>query len=249
MKQIEILERFFQFLGEGRIDEWASLLDANVVVSTPFSPKGSDTEFSGIAEVRARFMPFRGGFCGGRRIQEQLLLAVSLRRRSHLRMGRVFRPARGNRGTNGPNEKGRRLTLNADAERFVRSIKSECLAKIIPLGEQHLRHTVKEYTEHCHVERNHQGLDDRLIEERQGVVEMNSAVVRHERLGGVLNYYEREGRVDGRPSFGTLRGSPRREIWIALPCCARLMRRAKCWRASATETFVDAMVSISRLYK
>jgi len=54
--------------------------------------------------------------------------------------------------------------LNAYAERFIRSIKSECLAKIIPLGERHLRHAVKEYTEHYHVERNHQGLDNRLIE-------------------------------------------------------------------------------------
>ncbi len=81
--------------------------------------------------------------------------------------------------------------LNAYAERFVRSIKSECLAQIIPLGEPHLRHAVQEYTEHYHVERNHQGLDNRLIEERQGVVDMNSAVVRHERLGGVLDYHER----------------------------------------------------------
>ncbi len=81
--------------------------------------------------------------------------------------------------------------LNAYAERFVRSIKSECLAQIIPLGERHLRHAVKEYTEHYHVERNHQGLGNRLIEKPQGVVDMNSAVVRHERLGGVLNYYER----------------------------------------------------------
>ncbi len=55
MTQIEILERFFRFLGEGRIDEWASLLDANVVASTPFSPKGSPTDFCGIGEVRARF--------------------------------------------------------------------------------------------------------------------------------------------------------------------------------------------------
>ena len=78
--------------------------------------------------------------------------------------------------------------LNAYAERFVRSIKSECLAQIIPLGERHLRHAVKEYTEHYHVERNHQGLGNRLIEKPQGVVDMNSAVVRHERLGGVLNY-------------------------------------------------------------
>jgi len=81
--------------------------------------------------------------------------------------------------------------LNAYAERFVRSIKSECLAEIIPLGERHLRRAVKQYTEHYHLERNHQGLDNRLIEELPGVVDMDSAVVRHERLGGVLNYYER----------------------------------------------------------
>jgi transposase InsO family protein len=81
--------------------------------------------------------------------------------------------------------------LNAYAERFVRSIKSECLAQIIPLGEQHLRHAVKEYTEHYHVERNHQGLDNRPIEERLGAVDPDSVVERHERLGGVLNYYYR----------------------------------------------------------
>ena len=81
--------------------------------------------------------------------------------------------------------------LNAYAERFVRSIKSECLAQIIPLGEQHLRHAVKEYTEHYHAERNHQGLENRLIEERHAVAGMDSAIERHQRLGGVLNYYER----------------------------------------------------------
>jgi putative transposase len=81
--------------------------------------------------------------------------------------------------------------LNAYAERFVRSIKSECLSQIIPLGEEHLRHAVKEYTDHYHLERNHQGLDSRLIEEGHGVVGTDSAVVRNGRLGGVLNYYER----------------------------------------------------------
>jgi len=81
--------------------------------------------------------------------------------------------------------------LNAYAERFVCSIKSECLAQIIPLGERHLRHAVKEYTAHYHVERNHQGLDKRLIDNRRSVVDMNSAVERRERLGGVLNYYYR----------------------------------------------------------
>ncbi len=81
--------------------------------------------------------------------------------------------------------------LNAYAERFARSIKSECLSQIIPLGERHLRYAVKEYTEHYHFERNHQGLDNWLIEERHDVVDMNSAIERHERLGGVLSYYER----------------------------------------------------------
>jgi putative transposase len=81
--------------------------------------------------------------------------------------------------------------LNAYAERFVRSIKSECLAQIIPLGEQHLRRAVNEYTQHYHVERNHQGLDNRLIEERNSAVHMNSAIERRERLGWVLSYYER----------------------------------------------------------
>jgi len=81
--------------------------------------------------------------------------------------------------------------LNAYAERFVRSIKSECLAQIIPLREEHLRDAVKQYAEHYHLERNHQGLDNRLIEKPEGEVDMNSAVVRSERLGGILNYYER----------------------------------------------------------
>jgi transposase InsO family protein len=81
--------------------------------------------------------------------------------------------------------------LNAYAERYVRSIKSECLARVIPLGEPHLRKAVTEYTEHDHLERNHQGLDNRLIKEPDGAVDMNSAVVHHERLGGVLNGDER----------------------------------------------------------
>jgi putative transposase len=65
-----------------------------------------------------------------------------------------------------------------------------CLAQIIPLGERHLRHAVKKYTEPHHLERNHQGLDSRLIEGRNATVDMNSAIERHERLGGVLSYYD-----------------------------------------------------------
>jgi len=48
--------------------------------------------------------------------------------------------------------------LNAFAERFVRSIREECLRHIVPLGEGHLRRTIEEYVAHYHSERNHQGI-------------------------------------------------------------------------------------------
>ncbi len=82
--------------------------------------------------------------------------------------------------------------MNAHAERFVRSIKSECLAQIIPLGERHLREAVNQYTEHYHIERNHQGLDNKLIDDQRVAVNMNRDIECHERLGGILNYYYRK---------------------------------------------------------
>ena len=53
---------------------------------------------------------------------------------------------------------------NAYAERFVRSIKDECLSRVIPFGERHFRRTMAEYVEHYHHERNHQGIGNTLIE-------------------------------------------------------------------------------------
>jgi putative transposase len=47
--------------------------------------------------------------------------------------------------------------LNGHAERFVRSIKEECLDRVLPLGQWHLRRLVREYVTHYHTERNHQG--------------------------------------------------------------------------------------------
>ena len=79
---------------------------------------------------------------------------------------------------------------NAYAERFVRSIKEECLDRIIPLGERHFRRAVAEFVDHYHRERNHQGLRNERIE---GVDQPPSTarVLRRARLGGILNYYER----------------------------------------------------------
>jgi putative transposase len=79
---------------------------------------------------------------------------------------------------------------NAYAERFVRSIKEECLARIVPIGERHLRCAVAEYVEHYHRERNHQGLGNRLIAGTL-VINIGRRVRRRSRLDGLLNFYER----------------------------------------------------------
>jgi transposase InsO family protein len=79
---------------------------------------------------------------------------------------------------------------NAYAERFVRSIKEECLDRLIPIGERHFRRAVTEYVAHYHGERNHQGLDNRLIS-GPPVIKMPSRVRCRPRLGGLLNFYER----------------------------------------------------------
>jgi transposase InsO family protein len=80
--------------------------------------------------------------------------------------------------------------LNSYAERWVRSAKSECLSRVIPLGEQHLRNVISEYLAHYHGERNHQGLGNRLLEPLVANTNSGKDVIRRrERLGGVLNYY------------------------------------------------------------
>jgi putative transposase len=78
---------------------------------------------------------------------------------------------------------------NAHAERFVRSIKEECLDRMIPIGERHFRQAVAEFVDHYHHERNHQGLGNALID---GVNQQTGRRIRRRpRLGGLLNYYER----------------------------------------------------------
>jgi putative transposase len=77
---------------------------------------------------------------------------------------------------------------NAYAERFVRSIREECLDHLILVGERRLLRVLEEFVAHYHRERNHQGLDNALIAPAPRVV--GSARVRcRERLGGLLRYY------------------------------------------------------------
>ena len=73
-------------------------------------------------------------------------------------------------------------------ERFVRSIKHECINKMLIFGERHLRYVVSEYISYYHTERPHQGIGNNIIEPQpQGTGE----IVCHERLGGLLKSYRR----------------------------------------------------------
>ena len=82
--------------------------------------------------------------------------------------------------------------MNAYSERFVLSVKSECLDRIVPLGEGHLRAAVREFVEHYHAERPHQGLGNELIAPQARLNGTTGPVKRRERLGGVLKFYYRE---------------------------------------------------------
>jgi len=82
--------------------------------------------------------------------------------------------------------------LNSYAERFVLSIKSECLNKIILFSESQLRRAVTNFVDHYHRERPHQGLDNELIEKGDAGIKTKGAIKRKERIGGLLSYYYRE---------------------------------------------------------
>jgi putative transposase len=84
--------------------------------------------------------------------------------------------------------------LNAHAEHWVRSIKEECLSKLILLGEDSSRRVVSEFLEHYHQERNHQGKDNLLLFPVSAPQERGSqdAIRCRERLGGLLKYYHRQ---------------------------------------------------------
>ena len=83
--------------------------------------------------------------------------------------------------------------LNAYAERFVRSVKQECLNRLIFFGEASLRRALREYMAHYHLERNHQGMNNRRLDTAANDdFYQSGSVTKRTRLGGVLNYYYRE---------------------------------------------------------
>ena len=83
----------------------------------------------------------------------------------------------------------KRPNLNAHLERFHRSLKEECLERMIFFGETTLRNAVFQFLEHYHHERNHQGLDNRIPVPDAEVGQQTGKLDCRERLGGLLRYY------------------------------------------------------------
>ena len=81
--------------------------------------------------------------------------------------------------------------MNAVAERWVRSVKDECLGRLILCGEKQLHGALEEYIVHYHCERAHQGLGNELIDPGPDSKPHNGDVVESERLGGLLRSYRR----------------------------------------------------------
>ena len=82
--------------------------------------------------------------------------------------------------------------LNAYAERWVRSVKEECLSKLNLFGEGSLRRALHNYTVHYHEERNHQGKGNVLLLPQKAKPQITADIECHQRLGGLLCYYHRK---------------------------------------------------------
>ena len=82
---------------------------------------------------------------------------------------------------------------NPHAERFVKSIKYECLNRFVFFGGRHLRYVIKEYMAYYHEDRFHQGIGSRLIRPASANDNAVTGGIRcRSRLGGLLNFYYRE---------------------------------------------------------
>ena len=82
--------------------------------------------------------------------------------------------------------------MNGYAECFVKSIKRECLDKIIFFSEGALRNTIAQYMLHYHHQRPHQGRDNKIIEPEVETFRNQGEIRKIAYLGGLLNHYYRE---------------------------------------------------------
>jgi len=80
---------------------------------------------------------------------------------------------------------------SAFAERFVRTVRQECLDHILIFGERHLERILREYVRHYNRERPHRGLSLETPEPQPGLKLTEGEVVRVAKLGGLINEYHR----------------------------------------------------------
>jgi hypothetical protein len=81
---------------------------------------------------------------------------------------------------------------NPHIERFMLSLKMECLDRMVLFGPESLHRATREYLEHYHRERNHQGLNGKIIDAGPELGRVVGRIRSKERLGGMLRYYYRE---------------------------------------------------------
>jgi putative transposase len=85
-----------------------------------------------------------------------------------------------------------RSRANAFAERFVGTLRRECLDHVLILGEQHLRKVLAEYARHYNSHRPHQGLQQEAPQqEPDRVVDVTARIERRQILGGLISEYHR----------------------------------------------------------
>jgi putative transposase len=107
----------------------------------------------------------------------------------------AFTTILGSRGVKSVKIPAKSPNCNPHAERFVRTIKYECLNNFVFFGERHLRYVVKEFVDHYQTERFHQGIGGQLIKGQSVSANDNGTtdqIVCRSRLGSLLNYYHRE---------------------------------------------------------
>ena len=107
------------------------------------------------------------------------------------KFGRSFRRLLRDEGIKPVRLPPRAPNMNAHLERFFGSLKSECLDQLILFGEKATRKAVREYLEHYHAERCHQGLGNELILPMDQPPKLDADIETTERLGGLLRSYRR----------------------------------------------------------
>ena len=80
---------------------------------------------------------------------------------------------------------------NAYAERFVRTVRTECLDWLLIVGRRHLERTLRTYIQHYNRERPHRGLALQPPEAPQLKSPPDAGVQRRDRLGGLIHEYYR----------------------------------------------------------